>query len=409
MASFQKNYIPENESSIERYKVNVRSNFLQEIENINEDAAEKAKLVHFTLSSDEFRITRWILRCLSLWHPQSACCVESIIYPVLINAMLFLSFTDTTVAHILEKPSSLHQYVSVYVEGAMYLGIYLTHLFGLLYFRSRDLEDNMINIELEPDLAIKFRHNLKRTTIWSVFILLSLTSLLIFLKVLLEGDSCESFMCLSQYLVVVYGVGVSLSVSWAFYLLQKTACFRLEQLEKRYYLWKATAEDAIYDYLINYSRRIKRSCSALSTWFIAHNFVLVLAIPLLIYDVLQVVKNIKQDPIDRTTFVLCWTYAIFMWVTPLLFAERLQIHDDNFISSVNKLCPGVIVEATENVTQNSSTEQAFTFRSRSEVTKLLTYLKSRKSGFLVGSYSFQLKLSMFSFGLALISLIPRVL
>ena len=411
-------------SAIEGYETRaeeiLEDDLLQEVLDINEDVATEAERVNFTFYSNEFRIIRYMLRCLSLWHPRSASCIESVAYPIFINVMLFMCFAATALAPIWKRPNWLHQYVSFYVEGAIYLGIYLTHLFGVLYFRSRDLEDDMVNIELEPDLAIKFRHSLKLLTTWSMLTLLSLIILLNFLKVSLSGGSCESelpndlltyIMCWLGYPLMVYDVGISLSISWAIYLLQQAAYIRLEQLEKRYCLWKATAEDAIYDYLINYSRKIEKSCNVLGKWFLAHNFILVLAGPFLIYYVIQAVKIIKQDPIDRTFFVLCYSYAILIWVTPLLFAERLQIHDDHFISSINKLCPGVILEAIDMPSQNSrqnSTEETFTFQSRSEVNKFLTYLKSRKSGFLVGSYSFQLKLSMFSFGLAFISFTTRV-
>ena len=93
------------------------------------------------------------------------------------------------------------------------------------------------------------------------------------------------------------------------------------------------------------------------------------------------------------------------------FAQQLQTHDENFIASINRLCPGVIMEVTENMSGSSLCDNRghlYTYESRSEVNKLLSYLKSRKSGFLVGNYTFQLKLSIFSLVLGLFTFVLRI-
>ena len=320
-------------------------------------------------------------------------------------------------------------WLSDYVTAAFYLGMYLTHLFGVLYFRSRDIEKNMTYLEVEPAQANTFRRSLRLVTRCSVITFLLVTAFLFYAKIshvrVIGGSACDSVThtqyityftyvtCWLSYPMVIYYVGVSLSISWIIFLLQETARTRLQQLQRRYCLWTNSGEDAIYDYLTTYSRKIRNSCSSLGTWFIAHNLILVLAIPFLIYFLLQDIKMIRgnKDKVEGTFFILVWIYIIIIWVTPLLFAERLQTHDDNFISAINKLCPGVIMETTQNNPIHLRTDtnvQTFTFESRSEVNKLLTYLKSRKSGFLVGSYSIQLKLSMFSLVLGLISFAPRI-
>ena len=91
----------------------------------------------------------------------------------------------------------------------------------------------------------------------------------------------------------------------------------------------------------------------------------------------------------------------------------MQNQDEEFCSRVNEFCPGTFAELESELSSASvhfpnTNQDCHIFRSRNEVNKLLSYLKNRKSGFLMGSYSFQLKLSMVSVFLAMISFAIRV-
>ena len=284
----------------------------------------------------------------------------------------------------------------------------------------------MLQIELKAEQASQLRQSLSMLTRWSLitFIFLVILVLMFFnTEIWLKGRfRCNSifpflhgfanhFVCCLNYPSNIYGVGASLSISWIICLLQQAALVRLEQLEQSYFIWTGTAEDAVFEYITNYSKKIRQSCKALSKWFIAHNLILVIATPFLIYDILQAIKNIQRTSVSKALFVAYLIYAFVIWVAPLLFAERLQIHEENFISSINKLCPGIIMQRTQEIYQGEQrivVQQDLTFKSRSEVNKLLSYLKSRKSGFLVGNYSFQFKLSMFSLVLGLIAFASRI-
>ena len=370
---------------------------------------EEDEYVNFTIYSKEFRVIRWTLRGLSLWHPRSTCLFENFIYPAFVNVLLTIMIAVDILILIRDKWAP-------YVFLAIHLATYQSHLFGVLYFRSRDLEENILQIELKAEQAKQLRRSLRMLTRWSLitFIILVILVLMFFnTEIWLKRRfKCNSiFPFLHVFFSYIYGVGASLSISWIICLLQEAALVRLEQLEQRYYIWTGTAEDAMYEYITIYSKKIRQSCNALSKWFIAHNLILVVATLFLIYDILQAVKNIQQTSISMALLVAYLIYAFVIWVVPLLFAERLQIHEENFISSINKLCPGIIMQVTQNVhhtAQQNSFDQDFTFQSRSEVNKLLLYLKSRKSGFLVGNYSFQFKLSMFSLVLGLIAFASRI-
>ena len=390
----------------------------------------EADLVHLTINSDEFKTIRRLLRCLSLWHPPSACLLERIIYPMFVNAALALSLVGNFILN-----ESIWMFIFSYLSLITNLGTYLSHLLGVLYFRSRDLDNNLINIRVEPHQAISLRRSLRLFTRWTVvtYVLFVLHFLMFevakgwtkggflsghlttFTQGLGHLDKFKVFAYWFNYSIGVYGIGCSLSICWIVFLLQKIASVRLKQLEKRYLLWSGTAEDAIYDHLTNYSRKISKSCNALSAWFFAHNLILAVVIPFLIYDILESIKHIKKALAESLAaivlFILLLIYIGISWAAPLFFAERLQRHDENFISSINRLCPGVIIETLENslkLPTQDTHEQTYTFKSRSEVNKLLSYLKSRKSGFLIGNYTFQLKLSIFSLALGLISFVSRI-
>ena len=105
------------------------------------------------------------------------------------------------------------------------------------------------------------------------------------------------------------------------------------------------------------------------------------------------------------TLVIC--------LAPLYFADQLQIHDEDLFTRVNEFCPGTIEELEGELRAQPSNsinpnQECYTFHSRTEVNKFLSYLKNRKSGFLIGSYSFQLKLSMFSVVLSMITFVNRI-
>ena len=196
---------------------------------------------------------------------------------------------------------------------------------------------------------------------------------------------------------------------------------RLKQLHKKYLRWTGTAEEAAYDHLNNYSRKIKKSCRKLKVWFVAHNLILILATPFLCTDIIDGFKAIGQrkKAVHTGLFVGFLVYTIVIWLSPLYFAEQLQNHDEKLCTRVNEFCPGTFNEEPplerEGREHLSNSAQAanhnqdcdYTFHSRAEVSKFLSYLKNRKSGFLMGSYSFQLKLSMLSVFLAIFAFATR--
>ena len=383
----------------------------------------------FGLFSQELFVFRWTLRILSLWCPATACFVERLIYPALVNLLLLLIIVSDS--YMLAKGAwkSLDIYVYFAIDG----GMYLSHLFGLLYFRrTNDLEENMLGeINLNDRLATRLRKKLKRLKVGIV-----LSYLLLVVLVLLFFNTeekfhgrfqCNSsfkflhgfashFVCYLNYPTNIYGVGNSLALSWTMCLLQQICYVRLKQLHKKYLRWTGTAEEAVHDHLKNYSRKIKKSCGKLKVWFVAHNLILIFATPFLCTDIIDGFKAIRtSNAVHTGLFVGFLVYTIVIWVAPLYFAEQLQNHDEKLCTRVNEFCPGTFREKLEHEghahlsTPPDAANQAcnYTLHSRIEVNKFLSYLRNRKSGFLMGSYSFQLKLSMLSVFLAIFAFATR--
>ena len=381
--------------------------------------------LQLSLECEELTVFRRTLRCLSLWCPTSACLAERYLYPVLINALLTLIIASdfNSIANGAWKS------IDIYVFLAIDFGMYLSHLFGVFYFRSRDLENNLLNVRLQVTQMEEFRATLKRFKIGiilSYFFLVVLVLLFFNTEVWMHGRfQCNSsfkfmkgfvnhFVCFLNYPTSIYGVGNSLALSWTMYLLHQVCSVRLQQLLLKYLRWTGSAEDAVYDHLTNYSRKVKSSCSHLTKWFVTHNIILIIATPFFCIDIIKAFQGITtSNGVQTGLFLGFLLYTAVIWVAPLYFAEQLQNHDEEFCSRVNEFCPGTFAELESELSSASvhfpnTNQDCYLFRSRNEVNKFLSYLKNRKSGFLMGSYSFQLKLSMVSVFLAMISFAIRV-
>lgn len=375
-------------------------------------------LAQLRLHSKELLVFRWTLRFLSLWSPTTASLAERVFYPLVVNVLLLIVITLDI--YVLVKVRQSWKSLEGYVFFAIDLGMYSSHLFGVAYFRSRDLEDNMIDLEVDLAFMEELRKKLRRLTIGIIisYLLLVATVLLFFnIETWTQGHFlCNSsfsflhggtshFVCMLNYPTNIYGVGNSLAISWTMCLFQQICCARLQKVAAIYLRWNQSTEEAIYSYLKDYSRKVKESCSRLAKWFVAHNLILIIATPVVFADIIKEFKEIPRSSgfIHPSLFVGFLIYTVVIWVAPLYFAELLQIHDENFCSAVNEFCPGTLSEKL----QRELGENEFTFQSRTEVNKFLSYLHNRKTGFLMGSYSFQLKLAMLSIFLAVLSFTLR--
>ena len=375
--------------------------------------------IPFGLRSKELFVFRWTLRLLSLWSPTSACFAERVIYPALVNILLLLYLSVYFYSIIAD---GAEKYIFAYVGLAISVEFFLSHLFGVLYFKSRDLEDNMLNVNLNVGCFSKFRKRLTRLTLGIIlsnlflvvshFVLFSYDRFQCNLPVKFSKGFANDFICFLMQLTIIYTVGISWALSWTMCLLQQTCSARLEQLSQNYLSWTRSTEEAVYDHLTNYSRKVKTSCENLKIWFVLQNLIFIIATPLFFAALVQ--WGFAKIESNRDAVSICRELLeIVIWLAPLYFADQLQIHDENLCARVNEFCPGTIEELEGELRAQPSNsinpnQECYTFHSRTEVNKFLSYLKNRKSGFLIGSYSFQLKLSMFSVVLSMITFANRI-
>ena len=291
--------------------------------------------LQLSLECEELTVFRRTLRCLSLWCPTSACLVERYLYPVLIHALLTLII----VSDFISIPNRGWKSIDIYVLLAFDFGMYLSHLFGVFYFRSRDLENNLLNVRLQVTQMEEFRATLKRFKIgiilsyffWVVPVLLFFN-----MEVWMHGRfQCNSsfkflksfvnhFVCFLHHPTRIYGVGNSLALSWTMYLLHQVCSVRLQQLLLKYLRWTESAEDAVYVHLTNYSRKVKSSCSHLTKWFVTHNIILTIATPLLCIDIIKAFHGkTMSNALHDGLFLGFLLHTVVIWVAPLYFAEQL--------------------------------------------------------------------------------------
>ena len=113
----------------------------------------------FTFTTDgEFRVLRWLLRIPSLWSPRSSCCFSRYIYPALVNIRLAL-VTIVYIAGAQRDVSSRPLIIRLFYI-TLYAGGYFSHLAGLFYFKSRDLENNKADITVDGSQIKRFRRKL---------------------------------------------------------------------------------------------------------------------------------------------------------------------------------------------------------------------------------------------------------
>ena len=380
--------------------------------------------IPFGLRSKELFVFRWTLRLFSLWSPRSACFAERVFYLAMVNILLLLQ-----IAMGLYKmfANGGGRDIFDYLNWAMFAEIYLSHFFAVRYFKSRDLEDNMLNVNLNVRCFSKFRKKLTRLTLG---IILSYLFLVVAIFVIFFSDEdmwsngrfqcnlqvkflkgfAKDFICLLTPLTAIYWIGISWALSWTMCLFQQTCSARLQQLSQNYLSWTRSTEEAVYDHLTNYSRKVKTSCEHLKIWFIVQNITFIIVTPFFFVALTQ--TGFPKIDSNNAMNICFEVFYLVIWLAPLYFAEQLQIHDEDLCTRVNEFCPGTIEELEGELRAQSSNsinpnQESYTFHSRTEVNKFLSYLKNRKSGFVIGSYSFQLKMSVFSVFLAIITFASR--
>ena len=381
-----------------------------------------------------------VLRMSSLWHPKNACFAEKVLHPLLVNILLLsILVSDLLFLIIGITKGTVNRLIFLGYVGAIFVSsqMWLGHIFAIIYFKKRDFEDNLLATELDGDLRIALLKVLRKSSILicilffgfgTFFVTFGVTSEMVFavhskvwkaptLNETRKYPAKEDFIDIQTflsarkhmdaigYLLNLYSVPISLCLTVVIYLLYHTSRVRLEQMGRDFLKWDQSTEDAICHHDQNYSKKIRSSCSALQFLFVSHNIMYAVSIPVFTFICADITTLKQYKSLPLPLFILL---SIFIsWMITLYFAECIRSNELKFLDDINRYCQGF--KDNEFLEASECEDQNWVFRSRDEVYKLVTYLRERKTGFLIGGYSVQLQISMASSYFSLVVLIVKLL
>ena len=402
-----------------------------------------------TFQCKEFRLIRLLLRLLSLWRPQSAGVFESYFYPFMVNLLLLSAGLVRNTIQAASR-SDLLSIQSVYVVHDM--GIWLGHILGNVYFRSRDLETNVLPGVI-PLTGI--RKVLKRRLKFvKTAMIASLSIFTIMLCALYVGmqltwnegtkrfssevphiyGTLDHILYGAVIMSIVYNISIGLALAWTMALLHVCFASRLKVLEGVYLKWTKPTSEAVYFFQQVYSRPVKRSWKRISWWFLVHN-IIVLAVPLYGYELAQALNGHAYNSKHLAQFVCYLVFVLTVWLAPILMAEQIKRMEKKFQERVNDFCHGLLRETTDGsfqdvrngigngdgeafVSSGTNDEEndhdelnygSYTLASRGkELRDFLRFLKKRRLGLVSRGYSMQLNLSLVSLFIGIVSFLIKL-
>ena len=405
--------------------------FIQDYEDSGYVLADESLSIH----SKQFKFFRRALRLFGFWHPPDACFIERIIYPLLINLLLLCilvsdvySIINYILAHPSDKTANLILEISASISR--YIWAWLCHTLTVKYFKRRSLERKLFNLEIKHEFREDFNNmTCKLNWILTVSIFHGVLSCALSIvageylsypsrwtrdtekhhKINTTNTQHEQFFTALTLLISIsdlYIVPIQLCLTWLMYILSKTSRMRLIKLKHEYMSWNQQAEQAIFRHYTFYTKQVQSNCKALELLFLSHNILMTIITPQQFFLCMEVSKT--KGALDFGIFLYYFLTPLIFWITPLYFAESLRRYEERFYNEINNFCPQYFEINCTGKELDDICDAPGIFGSRTEVNNLTLYLQGRKSGFLIGFYSFQLHLSMVSFYIGLLMLIIRI-
>ena len=382
-----------------------------------------------TMNSSEFKVFRRIIRICGFWHPPRAHFAERVAYPLFVNLFLLTILVYDIAALIVtfKQDSNIPEsFLELYFLRLMFrVWIWLCHVLTIKYFKTRGMEQNILGFEVHYDV-IKDLKSASSCLNTIIFFSLMLAAFVIVMPlfVLWKLDPLLWLKVYGQpkmgtnYGPILFGdpfclwdIPICISLIWIMFVLNKTLKIRLNNLLRMYRRWESQVEDAIEFHYQYYSQKIRKSSEALVPLFASHNIFMIITTPIIFHFYIQMIGNLAANKrlnfewnVYQAVVFTLYLIALFLsWVVPMYLAQNLFVNEEEFASRVNDFCPtNMISNIDESIFRR-------TFSSRSELQKFVFYLNARKSGFSLGSYSFQVKMSYLSFYLGLIVLALRLI
>ena len=361
--------------------------------------------------------------------------MEKNLYPSAVNMLFFVMIIINIYYTTLDLTMKNDHFTNLILETSIslfrYIWCWLGHLFIIKYFKKRNMEEMLDGIALgsgNRQTLGKVKRRLTLILISSIVIAVTTVVLSMVAGFYLHypskwkidhhkrlvsngtvyGTRMSGFVKTNIVLISIsdfYLMLTALCLTWLMYLLYHTSDIRLLALKHDYARWNQHAEDAIFRHYIYYDLKVKSSCQNLQALFISHNILMVIITPQLFFLCVEIGKN--QCALDVVVYVLFLLFMFICWFTPLYYAECMKMNEESFCNEINKFCPGYLAMYFE--AENQQSPEMLTLRARREVNKLVSYLKARNSGFLIGGYSYHTQLSMLSFYLGLLTFIVKIM
>ena len=373
-----------------------------------------------------FMFVRLSLQFYGFWHKPRAGLLFKYVYPLLVNLVIFAIFIMECTFFIMA--CSLHGrgapnelILELFVRVTMSCSYWLMHGLTVRFFKSRDMEENMLNVDLGCDgtvLLEKFTKRLNGILIVSHLLAKLVTGVSIKTGILDHFPvtwSSENNSDIAKLDGVIYRsnfvgeptnlfwIPVSLTLTWIMYILYESSKIRLSKLIDELLRWEGSPEDAIYHHITNYCSQIKKSSSKITALFFTHNILMIILIPQFMY--LCVLVERKKSIGEFIAFTVYFLVIFSSWILPLLFAQGIRSNEMAFKNEINKFGQQYIMEQCEETIMEIATK---TFGKRENVEKILLYLKERKTGLIIWGFALQLKISTWSFYVGLLLFLFRV-
>eukprot|EP00112_Aurelia_sp_Birch-Aquarium-sp1_P008889 Seg1991.4 transcript_id=Seg1991.4/GoldUCD/mRNA.D3Y31 product="hypothetical protein" protein_id=Seg1991.4/GoldUCD/D3Y31 len=272
-----------------------------------------------SLLADEFKFFKKTLRIFGFWHPEQATVYERAFYPALVSGVFIVMLVFHSiyliialVGHAQSVGGKLNYDFIVDLASRLTVDVlsWLGHFFTVKYFKSRDMEQTLLNMNIHKNYSVDIS-KLKRRLGW-ILVASILANVLVAVLTLYNSFWLDTnlksnttvtetlnILALSlNYIYVpfnLYLIPVSLSLTWLMYLLCATSKLRLQQLRLEFLHWNKPVEDAIYHYHQMYDVKVRKTSSNLNLLFISHNVIMVFLAPQFFFICVEVGKKERDS------------------------------------------------------------------------------------------------------------------
>eukprot|EP00112_Aurelia_sp_Birch-Aquarium-sp1_P023044 Seg6722.1 transcript_id=Seg6722.1/GoldUCD/mRNA.D3Y31 product="hypothetical protein" protein_id=Seg6722.1/GoldUCD/D3Y31 len=209
------------------------------------------------------------------------------------------------------------------------------------------------------------------------------------------GDDIKVLLIIDYAAIPCVDILLTFLPVFILYIFMELSNIRLEQLKREFVNWEKSVEEAINRFQTFYADEVNKSSKDMSWLFLIHNMSMIIMIPIFSYNLALFSVNYSHIKIGYSLGYLIFQTLMFIlaWALPLYFANKVETNEELFKEDINK----VFIKPDESEIENETVAtREKTFRARKQVQMLLSYLKTRKSGFRAFGFKLQVRMSYIS-------------